>query len=79
MNDIIILSSDPHAFEMAHIIERINQDKKTWNILGYVLYTKEEADRHTEQNGYPVLGTFDVLAKYPKASIIPRESRDRNR
>jgi acetyltransferase-like isoleucine patch superfamily enzyme len=74
MKDLIILSSDPHAYEMADIVERINQNTKTWNIIGYVFYSQEEADKQTQQNGYPVLGTFDALGKYPKAKILPRES-----
>jgi acetyltransferase-like isoleucine patch superfamily enzyme len=74
MKDLIILTADPHAFEMADIVERINQDKKTWNIIGYVLYTQDEADKYTELNSYPVLGTFGAFDKYPQAAILPRES-----
>ncbi|MCK4446575.1 MAG: transferase, partial [Candidatus Marinimicrobia bacterium] len=34
--DIIIIGAGGHAKEIAYLIEDINMEKKTWNLLGYI-------------------------------------------
>ena len=70
MKDLIILSTAVHAAEMAEIVERVNQDKKTWNLLGFIAHN-EEALKQKKLNGYPVLGLVNMLDKYPQALVVP--------
>jgi sugar O-acyltransferase (sialic acid O-acetyltransferase NeuD family) len=72
MKDLIILEHRHHAGEMADIVERVNQVKPTWNLLGYLSRSSfANADLPREVNGHPVLGTFLQLDKYPDAWLIP--------
>ncbi len=69
MKDLIILSGGRHGEELAYITERVNKSKKTWNLLGFL--TTEKRFIGQDRGGYPVLGTVDRLAKFPKAYIVP--------
>ena len=60
MENIVIRGSGGHAREVAFLIERINQVKPTWNLLGYI-------DLHDEgemKYGYKVLGDDSWFLKH---------------
>jgi carbonic anhydrase/acetyltransferase-like protein (isoleucine patch superfamily) len=66
--DLLILGTYPHAVEMADIVERINQVKQTWNLIGFV---SAYGDRVGETIcGIPVLAR-DALEQHPAALVIP--------
>lgn len=59
MKDIIIIGAGDFGREVSWAIERINQQKPTWNLLGFVDDNCEKAGN--ELDGYPVLGTTEYL------------------
>lgn len=68
MKDLIILGTGVHAAEMAEIVIRINNVLPTWNLMGFI--TPLESKVGEIYNGYPVLGTRDVLCAYPEVSLV---------
>lgn len=57
--DIVIIGAGDFGKEVAWLIERINHEEETWNLLGYV-----DEDRKLYGSniyGYPVLGGLDWL------------------
>lgn len=68
MKDLVILCGGQNSFEISDIIDRINACKRTWNLIGFVV--TDNLKDIPEVNGYPVLGTCDVLHKYPNANIV---------
>lgn len=61
MKDIVIIGAGSFGREVAQLIEDINMDKKTWNLLGYI---DETVEKHgTLINSNNVLGSFDWLEK----------------
>jgi len=68
MRDLIILGTGVHAAEMAHIVDRINAQEPTWNLLGHVAPPGGKVS--AEFAGTPVLGTIEVLAEHPGAAIV---------
>lgn len=60
MRDIVIRGSGGLAQEVALLIERINQVKPLWNILGYI----DEKDIGTTKYGYKVLGNDQFFLDY---------------
>jgi sugar O-acyltransferase (sialic acid O-acetyltransferase NeuD family) len=69
MRDLIILGTGVHALEMVEIVERVNRESATWNLLG--LIGADEKLVGQVLNGAPVLGTPDDLGKYPRAVWVP--------
>lgn len=69
MRDLIILGLGAHGPEMAEIVDRVNGVQKTWNLLGFISPDGRKVGESV--NDYPVLGTMEVLKKYPKASVVP--------
>lgn len=62
MKDIVIIGAGKFGRETAWMIERINEENKTWNILGFA---DDTLDRQgTEIYGYPVLGGMDYLLNF---------------
>jgi len=53
MKDIVILGGGGFAQEVAFLIEEINNDRKMYNILGFI--EKEQSCDNVESRGYPVL------------------------
>lgn len=78
MQDLIICSVGVHALEMAEIVERINRERPTWNLLGYAAEEKRLAScEGATLNGYPVLGSLAGLARYPDARLaVGNEFKD---
>ncbi|NPV91610.1 MAG: acetyltransferase [Firmicutes bacterium] len=56
MKDIVIIGAGGFGREVAQLIEDINSEKKTWNLLGFIDETVEK--HNTVINGNPVLGSF---------------------
>lgn len=54
--------------ETAWLVERINEKKATWNLLGFV--DDNESIRGTKINGYPVLGGCACLTEYADAYLV---------
>ena len=82
MRDLLILGNGIHNLEMAEFVERVNQVKPTWNLIGFV-----SADGHgvgEVRNGYPVVGGPEAINRYPDAALVweygwPREGTPRER
>lgn len=61
MKDIVIIGAGSFGREVAQLIDDINMDKKTWNLLGFI---DETVEKHgTMVNSNIVLGGFDWLEK----------------
>jgi sugar O-acyltransferase (sialic acid O-acetyltransferase NeuD family) len=69
LRDLIILGGGVHSAEMVEIVERINYQTRTWNLLGYI--SPHESQVGALRNEYPVLGTADSLSDYPDALFVP--------
>lgn len=70
MKDIIIIGAGGVGREVAFIIEEINKETPTWNILGFVDDNKEIHGKVI--NGYSVLGGLSYLKKYGKKEEKPK-------
>jgi sugar O-acyltransferase (sialic acid O-acetyltransferase NeuD family) len=69
VRDLLIAGDGVHGAEMAEIVERINRDAPTWNLLGYL--SADESKVGSSRNGYPVLGSWEMLDAYPHAALVP--------
>lgn len=65
MKDILIVGASGFGREVAWLIERINEVEATWNILGFL--DDNAALHNTIVGGYSVLGSSEMVAKYPEA------------
>ncbi|MCS4465031.1 hypothetical protein JTT01_17280 [Clostridium botulinum] len=61
MKDIVIIGAGNFGREVAQLIEEINEDKKTWNLLGYIDETIEK--QKTVINNNVVLGDLSWFEK----------------
>lgn len=68
IKDLIILGSGGLAQEYAWLVEEINDNEKTINLLGFLEDNLERINK--EYIDYPVLGPISNVAKYPKAYYI---------
>jgi sugar O-acyltransferase (sialic acid O-acetyltransferase NeuD family) len=67
---------------MAEMVERVNQAKPTWNLLGFV--SADGRGVGEVRNGYPVVGGPEAVRMHPDAFIVPefgwpREGTPRDR
>ncbi len=69
MKQLIILGGKSHAAEIIEIITRINHSHKEWDMIGFISIDGQA--RGNKINEYPVLGSLDVIQRYPKAWFIP--------
>lgn len=76
MKDLIILGTGVHAAEMVEIVHRVNADKKTWNLLGFLSHDKAQKGRSFNQT--PVLGSYGEREAFPGAFFIPSNKWDRS-
>jgi sugar O-acyltransferase (sialic acid O-acetyltransferase NeuD family) len=67
MNDIVIIGAGGFGREVAQLIEDINADKKTWNLLGFIDETVKK--QNTIINDSPVLGDFKWLEENHKNNL----------
>lgn len=59
VKDIVIIGAGGFGREVAWLIEDINEEKKQWNLLGFI---DDNVENHGKDlNGYRVLGGFDYL------------------
>lgn len=68
LNDLIIVGAGGFGREVAWLVERINAQNPTWNLLGFLDDTAEKAN--TIIGGYPVLGKIDTAHMYPDAYFV---------
>ena len=68
MKDLYIIGAGGFGREVAWLAERINQNKPTWNIKGFVDDDKEKWNQ--EFDGYQVLGGISYLAKCNNAYVV---------
>lgn len=61
MKDIVIIGAGGFAREVAWLIERNNEVRQEWNILGFV-----DEGRESDLLTYPIVGNDEWLLKYPK-------------
>ena len=59
MKDLIVIGAGDLAKDVVWLIDRINQNNKKWNLLGFT-----EKNMTGEFMGYPVLGDDSVLENY---------------
>lgn len=68
MKDIVIFGAGGFGREVQWLLERINGQKETWNILGYI---DDSIKKGTLIDDYPVLGGTQFLKEYEsKLSVI---------
>ena len=70
MKDIIIIGAGGVGREVAFIIEEINKEMPTWNILGFIDDNKEIHGNVI--NGYFVLGDLNYLDNYHEKEEKPQ-------
>ena len=68
MQDIIIVGAGGFGREVAWIIERINQIKNSWNLLGFL--DDAPSVREETLNGYRLLGGTKDARRYPEAFYV---------
>ncbi|MEL7565453.1 MAG: acetyltransferase [Dehalobacterium sp.] len=67
MKDIVVIGAGNFGREVAQMICDINDDKKTWNLLGFIDETPTK--QGTKINDILVLGGFDWFEKRSKKNI----------
>lgn len=68
MKDLLIIGASGFGREVAWLVERINKQNKTWNLLGFI---DDNAENHGNVvNGYPVLGGCEKIAEYSDVSVV---------
>lgn len=68
MRDLIIIGAGGMGREMAWLVERINREVPTWNLLGFV---DENPLLHGKVlNSYKILGGLCCLQSFPNAHLI---------
>ena len=65
MKNIIIMGAGDLGKDVAWLIERINERNPEWNLLGFT-----EKGEMKEFQGYPVLGTDDVIENYDDVYVV---------
>lgn len=63
--DIVLFGAGGFGREVMWLLEELNKETKEWNILGFIDDLPENPSGKII-NGYPVLGTSDWVASYPK-------------
>ena len=65
MKDILIMGAGDLGKDAAWLIERINEKNPEWNLLGFT-----EKGEMEEFQGYPILGTDDVIRDYDDIYVV---------
>lgn len=68
MKSLIIIGASGFGREVAWLVERINEKKPAWNLLGFVDDNKELTGKTI--NGYPVLGPTSCLEGQKKCHVV---------
>jgi len=67
LKDLVIIGAGGFAREVAWLVEEINQEKNSWNLVGFIDEDQEKQGQIL--NGYPVLGSFAALEKLPLSTL----------
>lgn len=65
MKDLIIMGAGDLGKDVAWLVERINEKNNEWNLLGFT-----EKGEMEQFQGYPVLGTDDVINDYKDIYVV---------
>lgn len=68
MKNLIIIGAGGFGREVAWLVERINKQEATWNILGFL--DDDENIQNTRINGYHVIGTIQRVTDYKDAYYV---------
>lgn len=68
MTKLIIIGASGFGREVAWLVERINQKKPTWNLIGFIDDNDDIQGKNI--NGYNVLGKTECIAKYEDAYYV---------
>ncbi len=68
MKDLIIVGASGFGREVAWLVERINLQHPTWNLLGFI--DDNDSIQNTVINGYSVLGKTDDIMSYADAYYV---------
>lgn len=68
MKDLIIIGASGFGREVAWLVERINKNEQTWNILGFIDDNPEI--ENTLVGGYKVLGNIDKVSEYKDVYFV---------
>lgn len=68
MKDLIIIGASGFGREVAWLVERINKDRRTWNILGFI--DDDDSIQDDVINGYRVLGKTSDIKRYENAYFV---------
>jgi sugar O-acyltransferase (sialic acid O-acetyltransferase NeuD family) len=67
MKDLIIYGAGGFGRETALMIEQINEDKKQWNVIGFIDDEKSKGERVDD---LPVLGNSLLLSDFKNISVV---------
>ena len=67
LKKLIVIGAGGFGREVAFLIERINRQAPTWELLGFLDDVKETG---ISVNGYPVLGDIADVTDYPDVHIV---------
>jgi sugar O-acyltransferase (sialic acid O-acetyltransferase NeuD family) len=68
VNDIVVFGTGGFGREVAELIEDINAQSPTWNMIGWL--DGNAANWHSEIHGLPVVGGPEWLAARPQVQVI---------
>lgn len=76
MKDLIILGTGVHGAEMVEIVHRVNADKKTWNLIGFLALDKAQKGQSFNQT--PTLGSYEDIPSFSGCYFIPSNKWSRS-
>ena len=68
MKDLIIFGASGFGREVAWLVERINEIKPTWNLIGFI--DDDESIQERVINGYKVLGKTSDIKRFTDTYIV---------
>ena len=68
MKDLLIVGASGFGREIAWLVERINRETPTWNLLGFL--DDNATIQGQDVNGYPVLGGSQDVVRYENAYVV---------
>lgn len=76
MKELILFPFNGNAREAVSVVKAINQQNKTWNIIGFI----DDNSGFLGKNGcgYRVLGTREKISTYPDAKMLAVPGRPEN-
>lgn len=68
MRGLVVIDAGGYARETVQAVQAINEQRPTWNLLGFLDDRPERAG--TEPGGVPVLGPVSELERYGNAQVV---------